>query len=122
MEFNKISEQQAWDKVAESTQAVRLGQVNKQLLQWLENQGINLMRAAFPCIRQFDEKVYSGTVIAGSRQAYEYFVDLDSPEEGELEDVTNQLGPKDPKHPKSDVKDLITMALLYFDNENANGG
>jgi hypothetical protein len=119
MQFNKISEQNAWDAVASTTEAARNGEVEPRLLDWFKSRNIDLTHAVFPCIGKFDEGVYSGTIIAGSRRAYEYFVDLDAPEDADFEDVTAALGPKDPKHPQSDIKDLITMSLVFFDEENS---
>lgn len=119
MQFSKISEQNAWNTVAKTTAAVRNGETEPRLLAWLAKHQVDTAHAVFPCIGEFDTNVYSGTVIAGSRRAYEYFVDLNTPEDGDFEDVTNALGPKDPKHPESDIKDLITMALVFFDEENS---
>lgn len=119
MQFNKISEQNAWDAVAKATAAARNGEVETRLLGWLASRQVDTAHAVFPCFGEFDTNVYSGTVIAGSRRVYEYFVDLDAPDDGDFEDVTNGLGPKDPRHPESDVKDLITMALVFFDEENS---
>lgn len=116
MEFSKISEQNAWDAVADTTQRVRDGAAEAGLLAWLEARGVDLQQAVFPSLGLFDEGVYTGTLIDQRRRVIEYFVDLDEPEEGDFEDVTAELGPKDPKHPARDLKDLITMALVYFDD------
>lgn len=119
MQFAKISEQNAWDAVAKATESARAGQLEPRLLDWLTSRGVDTAQAVFPCVGEFDTNVYSGTVIAGNRRAYEYFVDLASPEDGDFEDVTAALGPKDPRHANSDIKDLITMALVFFDEENS---
>ena len=116
MEFSKISEQNAWDAVSDTTDKVRRGEVpDAALLDWFRAQGVELDRSVFPALVPFDEGVYSGTLINQERKVLEYFVDLSTPEDGELEDVTGSLGPKDPAHPASDVKDLITMSLVFFD-------
>ena len=118
MEFQKASEQNAWDAVAEATHALRRGDtVNAELLHWLQEQGVDISQAVFPCIGLFDNDVFSGTLVSQNRRVYEYFVDLSDRDAGDFEDVTDQLGPKDPAHPASDVRDLITMALIYFDNQ-----
>ena len=116
MEFSKISEQNAWDAVSATTDKVRRGDVpDAALLDWFKAQGVDLSRSVFPALVPFDDGVYSGTLINQDRQVLEYFVDLDSPDDGELEDVTSSLGPKDPAHPAHDVKDLITMSLVFYD-------
>lgn len=116
MEFNKVSEQKAWDAVQEATSRIRKGEVpSTALLEWFQYQGIDLSRAVFPGIGVFDEGIFSGTLIDQDRRVIEYFVDLDAPSDGDFEDVTADLGPKDPSHPASDIKDLITMSLVYFD-------
>lgn len=86
------------------------------LAAWLRQQGVDLQRSVFPCVGLFDDDVFSGTLITQARRVIEYFIDLAAPEGGEFEDVTDGLGPKDPTHPESDVRDLITMALVYFDH------
>ncbi|MBZ2188615.1 hypothetical protein K8B33_05885 [Alcanivorax sp. JB21] len=118
MEFHKASEQNAWDAVAEATHAVRRNETaHADLLEWLQEQGVDISQAVFPCIGLFDNDVFSGTLVSQNRRVYEYFVDLSDRASGDFEDVTDQLGPKDPAHPNSDVRDLITMALVYFDNQ-----
>ena len=119
MEFSKVSEQNAWDAVAEATAQVRRGDSDGALLAWFQDRGVNLDHAVFPCLGVFDEGVYSGTLITQDRKVIEYFVDLSSPEEGDFEDVTGELGPKDPSHPARDLKDRITMALVYFDAQQS---
>lgn len=118
MEFSKISEQNAWEAVATATSRIRRGESEQALLAWFRNQGVNLDQAVFPCLGVFDEGVYSGTLVTQDRKVVEYFVDLSSPEDGDFEDVTDQLGPKDPSHPARDLKDLITMSLVFFDAEH----
>lgn len=119
MEFSKVSEQNAWDAVATATDQIRHGESERALLDWFQAQGVNLGEAVFPCLGVFDEGVYSGTLVTQDRKVIEYFVDLSSPEDGDFEDVTAQLGPKDPSHPARDLKDLITMALVYFDAQQS---
>jgi len=118
MQFSKISEQNAWDEVDRATREIR--EVSSQqpeaaLVEWFRSRGVQIESAVFPCNGKFDENTWSGTLIADDRRVIEYFVDLQDPEEGEFEDVTDELGPKDPAHPESDRKNLITMGLLYFD-------
>ena len=120
MEFDKVSEQNAWDAVDQATRSARGGEADHAaLLEWFQGRGVDLERAVFPCIVPFDDGIYSGTLVDQERRVIEYFVDLSDPEEGEFDDVTDMLGPKDPSHPASDVKDLITMALVYFDEHQS---
>lgn len=116
MEFSKVSEQNAWNAVADTTSKVRGGDVpDAALLEWFRGQDIDVEHSVFPALVPFDDGVYSGTLINQDRKVLEYFVDLSCPEDGDLEDVTASLGPKDPSHPASDVKDLITMSLVFYD-------
>ncbi|MCH8544565.1 MAG: hypothetical protein LAT61_13440 [Alcanivorax sp.] len=118
MQFHKASEQNAWDAVASVTHAIRRNEnAHPDLLRWLQAQGVDINQAVFPCVGLFDSDVFSGTLVSQDRRVYEYFVDLSEPESGDFEDVTDELGPKDPAHPDSDVRDLITMALIFFDNQ-----
>ena len=118
MQFSKASEQNAWDAVSATTLSVRSGdKIPPQLLSWFKDKGINMEDAIFPAVQPVDDNVYAGTLINQERRVLEYFVDLDELEDGELDDVTLELGPKDPAHPAHDLKDLITMALVYFDQQ-----
>jgi hypothetical protein len=118
MEFDKASEQNAWEAVEDSTLRVRSGDVSDpQLIDWFRARGVEPENAVFPCLCLFDEGIYSGTLVDQERRVIEYFVDLAEPEDGDFEDVTADLGPKEPSHPDSDVKDLITMSLVYYDNQ-----
>ena len=116
MEFSKVSEQNAWDSVAAATDKVRNGSdVNNALLDWFRSHDVLIEHSVFPTIGVFADGIFSGTLINQDRRVIEYFVELDDPEEGEFEDVTDELGPKDPSHPDSDIKDLITMSLVFYD-------
>jgi hypothetical protein len=117
MEFSKVSEQNAWDAVATATKQIRQGESEQALLSWFEQQGVDLSKAVFPLLGLFDEGVYSGTLITHERKVIEFFIDLACPEDGDFEDVTDQLGPKDPSHPGCDLKEPITMALVFFDEQ-----
>lgn len=120
MEFSKISEQNAWDTVRQATQQVRSGNsLNPDLLTWFQQHGVEVEHAVFPGISLFDDGVFSGTLIDQDRRVFEYFVDIASTEDGDFEEVTDELGPKDPSHPKHDLKDLITMSLVYYDNQQS---
>ena len=117
MRFDKISEQNAWDAVEETTHQVRQGEItHPELADWFRQQGVELEHAVFPALCLFDDGVYSGTLVDQDRRVFEYFVDLSEPDEGDFEDVTAELGPKDPKHKDADIRDVITMSLVYYDN------
>lgn len=117
MEFERASERNAWQAVAEATASVRHNRIARHdLLEWLQGKGVEVAYAVFPCVGLFDKNVFSGTLVRQDRRVFEYFVDLTAPEAGDFEDVTDALGPKDPAHPDSDIRDLITMALIYFDH------
>lgn len=116
MDFDKISEQNAWNAVRDATEQVRQGEsVHPNLLNWFRQQGVETEHAIFPCIGLFDDGVFSGTLITQDRRVIEYFVDMAEPESGDFEDVTDELGPKEPSHPQRDLLDLITMALVFYD-------
>jgi hypothetical protein len=118
MEFSKVSEQNAWEAVESTTLRVRRGDLEDQaLVDWFRSQGVDLETSVFPCIGLFDDGIYSGTLVNQERRVIEYFVDLECPEDGDFEDVTEQLGPKEPRHPEADIKDLITMSLVYYDDQ-----
>jgi hypothetical protein len=120
MEFARLAEQQVFERVRDSTTRVRDGQVpDPVILDYLRQQGIDIRRSVFPFLGELDERLYNGTVVSQNRRVFEFVVDANDPGECSLDDVTDQLGPKDPKHPRSDVKDVITMSLAWFDHGGA---
>jgi hypothetical protein len=117
MEFDKASEQNAWNDVEDTTRKVRAGDVQHPgVVDWFRRQGVDPEHAVFPALALFDDGVYFGTLVDQDRRVFEYFVDLEDPDDGEFEDVTAELGPKEPGHAEADITDLITMALVYYDH------
>lgn len=116
MEFARLAEQQVFERVQESTQKVRRGDVpDTVILDVLRRHGVDIDRAVFPGIAALDDNLYNGTVVSQHRRVLEFVIDTGAPEESTVDDVTDQLGPKDPGHPRSDLKDVITMSLACFD-------
>lgn len=116
MKFEKLSQQQVWDQVRDSTQHVLQHPGLARFRDWLCSRGVELEQAVFPEIGEVDTDTYSGTLISPARAVLEFYVDCNNPEDADLEDVSQELGPKDPQHPQSDVHNAITMGLIYFDN------
>ncbi|MFZ5698363.1 MAG: hypothetical protein ACOY9J_06540 [Pseudomonadota bacterium] len=119
MDFAKLAEKQVYDRVQECTDRLRRGDIpSPVVLDVLRRHGIDINRSLFPCFAELDANLFNGTVVSQQRRVFEFVVDAAEPTESTIEDVTDQLGPKDPRHPKSDIKDVITMSLLCFDREN----
>lgn len=120
MEFAKVAEQQVFERVRECTARVRRGEVpHPAILDFLQRHGIDVGRSVFPCLGEIDDNLYNGTLVSQNRRVFEFVVDAGEGGESSLDDVTDQLGPKDPRHPRSDVKDAITMSLVWYDEERA---
>lgn len=118
MDFAKLAEKQVYERVRESTARFRSGDVpDPIILDVLRRHGIDIGRSLFPCFASLDDNLYNGTVVSQNRRVFEFVIDVAEPEESTFDEVTEQLGPKDPRHPKSDVKDVITMSLLCYDKE-----
>lgn len=118
MDFAKLAEKQVYDRVQECTGRLRRGDVpSPVVLDVLRRHGIDIDRSLFACFGELDDNLYSGTVVSQDRRVFEFVIDTADPGESTIDDVTGQLGPKDPRHPKSDVKDVITMSLLCFDRQ-----
>ena len=116
MEFAKAAEQQVFQRVQDCTARFRRGDAPENaVIEVLRRHGVDIDRSVFPCFGELDEGVYSGTVVNQHRRVLEFVIDAGTPAESTLDDVTDQLGPKDPHHPRSDVKDVITMSLYCFD-------
>ncbi len=117
MEFAKLAEKQVYERVMDCTSRLRRGEVpHPVVIDVLLQHGIDISRAVFPCFGELDENLYNGTVVSQNRRVLEFVIDAAAPDESTVDDVTDQLGPKDPRHPKSDIKDVITMSLFCFDN------
>lgn len=116
MEFAKLAEKQVFERVQECTQRIRNGDVpDTVIIDVLKQNGVDVSRAVFPCFAALDDNLYNGTVVSQHRRVLEFVIDTGAPEESTIDDVTEQLGPKDPRHPRSDIKDVITMSLVCFD-------
>lgn len=118
MEFAKLAEKQVYDRVQECTARMRRGEVpHPAIPETLRRHGVDVDRAIVSCLGALDDTLYSGTVITADRRVLEFVIDTGAPEESTVEDVTDQLGPKDPKHPRADIKDVITMSLAWYDHQ-----
>lgn len=118
MEFAKLAEQQVYDKVQDCTGRLRRGDVpDPRILEVLRQHGIDPNRSVFSFFGALDDNLFNGTVVSRQRRVFEFVIDTVDPAESTVDDVTEQLGPKDPRHPKSDVKDVITMSLVCYDKE-----
>ncbi|KGD66241.1 hypothetical protein Y5S_00713 [Alcanivorax nanhaiticus] len=117
MELNKASTRNAWAAVDHLTRQVRSGDLNPALAQWVNQQGLDLDHTVFSSVCLFDEGVYTGTLVDGDGRVWEFLADLNDPQASEMDDVTSELGPKSPEHPRADPCDLITMSILYQRDE-----
>lgn len=118
MDFARLAEKQVYERVCACTARLRRGDVPSPLIMdVLRQHGIDIERSIFSCFGALDENLYNGTLISQHRRVFEFVIDVADPAESSLEDVTGELGPKDPKHPKSDIKDMITMSLVCFDQD-----
>lgn len=120
MEFDKNAEKQVFEKVRDCTERVRRGDVpDPAISDMLRRHGVDLNRSVVAFLGVLDENLYSGTLVSQDRRVLEFVVDTREPDESTIDDVTDQLGPKDPRHPRSDIKDVITMSLHWFDRLTA---
>lgn len=118
MEFSRLAEKQVYDRVQDCTTRVRSGDVpHPAILDVLRRHGVDIGRSVFPFLGELDDNLYNGTVVSQNRRVLEFVIDAADPDGSTIDDVTDQLGPKDPRHPKSDVKDVITMSLFCFDRD-----
>lgn len=120
MEFEKNAEKQVFEKVRDCTERVRRGEVPDPVINdTLRRHGVDLNRSIVAFLGLLDDNLYGGTLVSQDRRVLEFVVDTHHPDESTVDDVTDQLGPKDPRHPRSDVKDVITMSLHWFDRQYA---
>ena len=113
MKFSKASTRNTWEFVAHATEQVRNGSLDPALSAWVNAQGFALDETVFSSVCRFDDGIYTGTLVDHRGHAWEFFADLNDPQNCDLEDVTDTLGPKSPDHPQADLCDKVTMALLY---------
>lgn len=118
MEFARLAEKQVFDRVRDCTTRMRQGDVpHPAIPDILRRHGVDLARSVVSFFGVLDDNVYSGTLVSQNRRVLEFVIDTAEPDESTVDDVTDQLGPKDPRHPRSDVKDVITMSLHWFDSQ-----
>jgi hypothetical protein len=118
MEFARLAEKQVFERVQDCTRRMRSGDVpSPVILDVLRQHGVDISRAVFPCFAELDTNLYNGTVVSQHRRVLEFVIDAAEPAESTIDDVTDQLGPKDPRHPRADIKDVITMSLACFDQD-----
>ena len=118
MDFAKLAEKQVYERVQDCTERLRRGDVpSPVVLDVLSLRGIDIQHSLFPCFGELDDNLFNGTVVSQNRRVFEFVIDTLEPAESTVDDVTDQLGPKHPRHPKSDIKDVITMSLLCFDRQ-----
>ena len=116
MEFARQAEQQVYERVQECTARFRRHEVpDPVIIETLRQHGVDIARSWLACLGELDANLYNGTVINQHRRVIEFVIDAAAPGESTFDDVTDQLGPKDPRHPRSDVKDVITMSLVCYD-------
>lgn len=117
MDFARQAERQVFEKVRECTLRMRRGDVpHPAIPDTLRRHGVDIDRSVVSFFGVLDDNLYSGTLVSQDRRVLEFVIDTAEPDESTVDDVTDQLGPKDPRHPRSDVKDVITMSLHWFDH------
>lgn len=118
MEFARLAEKQVFERVQDCTRRMRSGDApSPVILDVLRQNGVDISRAVFACFGALDDNLYNGTVVSQHRRVLEFVIDTAAPAESTIDDVTDQLGPKDPRHPRADLKEVITMSLACFDQD-----
>ena len=113
--FGRQAVKQVYDRVHEQTDNVRNGLIDPLLLSFFGKQGVDINTSVFPSLIACDEGVYTGTLISQARRVFEFYFNCAEQDDFDFEDVTEELGLKDPQHPDADSMEVITMSLLYFD-------
>ncbi|MCG8394965.1 MAG: hypothetical protein MI745_17970 [Pseudomonadales bacterium] len=122
MELTKASTRNTWEAVRDITDRLRNGNISPALSHWIGRQGFTLEDTVCSSVCQFDDNVFTGTLVDCHGRAWEFVADLDDEAGCELEDVTDMLGPKSPDHPQADLCDPVTMGLYFQRHQHRLAG
>ena len=62
--------------------------IPSQILNWVQEQGVNLSCSKFSTPISIDKNIYAGTLIDQDKHIMKYLIDLEHPEDCTLNDVT----------------------------------
>ncbi|WCN13004.1 hypothetical protein GV054_08300 [Marinomonas mediterranea] len=120
MQFDRITENQAYENVVKATKKLWEQGIGSPIFEdHLEFKKLNLKykRCTTGGFGVCGEGEYSGLIVTDGDNGYRVisiFVDALCPEDTEFKDVTESLGKNDPTHNQCDIRNTITMAILYY--------
>ncbi len=119
MQFGRITENQAYERIVNSTKMLWERGIGSPILEdhsEFKKLALNYRRCTTGGFGMCGEGEYSGLVVTDSVSGYRVismFIDTLNPEDTVFEDITQKLGKNDPNHNQCDIRNTIPMAILY---------
>ena len=120
MKFDRISENQAYEYIVEATKQLHdKGIVCKEISMHpdVKALGLDLSRCTTSGYGLTGQGEYSALFVTASEGGYkviDIYIDILSPEDTSVEDITDSLDKLNPEHQQCDIRKPVSMAILYY--------
>ena len=119
MKFSRITEEQAYARVVEATKMLHdKGIQCKEIANHpsVKELGLNLLNCTTSGYGLTGEGEYSALFVSSADEGYkvyDIFVDILSPGDTSVNEISKSLGRLNPEHKQCDIRDPISMEILY---------
>lgn len=120
MKFKRITENQAYEHVVETTRQLHESGVRCQEISMhpaFKELGLNYSRCTTSGFGLTGQGEYSAIFVTereGGYKVFDIYIDTLDPENTNIEDITELLGKLNPEHPQCDIRKPISMAILHY--------
>lgn len=120
MKFKRITENQAYQKIVNATEYLWENGVGNPLFERhpeFKKLALNYRRCTTGGFSLCGQGEYSGLIVTDGMNGYRVisiFVDTLCPEDTVFEDITLKIGKHDPNHNQCDIRNTISMTILYY--------
>ncbi len=120
MEFKRITENQAYDRVVRATDSLRRVGMGFPIFEdhpEIQKYNFDYQRCATGGFGICGEGEYSGLIVIDGDYKFRVisiFIDRLIPEDTEIVDITKSLGKFDPENPRCDIRNSVSMSIIYY--------
>lgn len=120
MKFSRITENQAYEYVVEATRRLHEKGVECKEISIhpaVKELGLNFSLCTTSGYGLTGQGEYSALFVTSGENGYRVFdiyIDILSPEDTSVEEISETLGNLNPEHPQCDIRKPISMAILYY--------
>lgn len=120
MRFTRITENQSYEQIVQATEDLRKNGIKEKAIREhpeVVALNLNLSRCTTAGMGLCGQGEYSGTVVTDGPTGYKVikiFIDTLEPNETEIVDITESLGKLNPENTKCDIRNPISMAILFY--------